>query len=174
MTPIPCSPCCATTQVVDVPGTDGATGAVGPAGPAGPAGGAATVALALSATPTGTTNTTGVMMGLAGSITPVSTGRILVIVTGMMGNGTIADGAATQIRYGTGGAPSNGGALAGTTLGLLKTMIASTALGKQGFALSYVVSGLTLSTTYWVDISLAAVTAGTATVYGVDLVVIEL
>ena len=71
------------------------------------------------ADPTGTTDTTGKMMGLAGAITPTYTGRLLIIVSGNLTNTTAAagDGAKAQIRYGTGSAPSNGDALTGTAVG---------------------------------------------------------
>ena len=36
------------------------------------------------------------------------------------------------------------------------------------------VTGLTLSTAYWLDVSLAAITGGTATVTGVSITAIEL
>lgn len=127
-----------------------------------------------TASPTGTTSTTGVMMGLAGAITPRVGGRVLIIVTGVAANNTIADGASIQIRYGTGTAPTNGAALTGSTLGLLKNFVAETAAGKNGFGASYVVTGLTVGTAYWIDLSLKAVTGGTATIFDVDIVAIEL
>src|SRR6266849_2311806 len=108
------------------------------------------------AAPTGTTNTTGVMMGLAGAITPAHSGNVLLIV-----NGTTSDGASLQIRYGTGAAPTNGAALTGTTVG---NNIADNnpVTNKIPFSVQAVVSGLAVGTAYWVDVGLAAVTGGTA------------
>ncbi len=124
--------------------------------------------------PTGTSNTTGLMMGLNVAFTPTTTGRVLVNLTGMLANNTIGDGASVQLRFGTGTAPINTAALTGTTVGVLKNMIASTAAGKQGVALSGIITGLTVGTAIWIDVGLKAVTGGTATLFDVDAVVIEL
>lgn len=145
---------------------------VSPAGVPGTLGGAVTKSS--PANPTGTADTTGKMMGLAGTVTPSFSGRVLIAITGMMGNGAIGDGASVQIRYGTGAAPANADALTGTTLGKLKNMVASTAAGIQGVALAYVVTGLTIGTAYWIDVGLKAVTGNTATIYDVDIVAVEL
>src|SRR5439155_1649764 len=67
--------------------------------------------------PTGTADTTGKMMGLAGAITPQVTGNIRIAVCGSIANNTIADGGKLQIRVGTGTAPNNGDALTGTAYG---------------------------------------------------------
>ena len=125
--------------------------------------------------PTGTTNTTGLMMGLAGAITPSATGKVQITITGTIANATaIADGAKVQIRYGTGTAPVNTAALTGTAVGSLQQYIAATTAETAPFAVSAVVTGLTLSTAYWLDVSLAAITGGTATVTGVSITAIEL
>lgn len=117
------------------------------------------------ADPTGTTSLTGVMMGLAGSITPTMTGRIRVVVCGTIFNANaIGDGANVQIRTGTGSAPANGDALTGTTAGGLSKYIAPTTACKVPFAVSAIVSGLTLNVARWIDVGLAATTAGTATI----------
>ncbi len=49
------------------------------------------------AAPTGTTNTSGLMMGLAGAITPNSTGRVMVLVSGNIISGTTNDGAKVEL-----------------------------------------------------------------------------
>lgn len=126
------------------------------------------------ANPTGTTDTTGVMMGLAGTITPTITGRILITVTGTMFNPTaIADGAKVQIRTGIGAAPANGDALTGTAVGSLQQYIAATVLEKAPFSVAAIVSGLTLNVARWIDVSLAAITGGTATITDLSLSAVE-
>ena len=81
------------------------------------------------ADPTGTNNATGLMMGLAGAITPLTTGRLLIMLSGTLANATaIADGANVQLRYGTGAAPANADALTGTPVGGLVKFVAATAL----------------------------------------------
>jgi hypothetical protein len=124
--------------------------------------------------PSGTTNTTGKMMGLAGSISPVKTGRVLVSFTGDIFNPTaIADGAKTQVRFGTGSAPANGDANTGTTVGNIVKYVTSTTDERVPFCNTVLITGLTLGTTYWVDLSLAAITAGTATIENLTYTAVE-
>jgi hypothetical protein len=139
---------------------------------------AASVAQSSPANPTGTTDLTGKMMGLAGSITPAQTGRVMIIVTGNLSNSTAAagDGAKTQIRYGTGSAPANAGALTGTTAGSLISMLLerATASDPFPFCVAAVVTGLTIGTAYWIDLSLAAIAAGTAILTNLSISVVEI
>lgn len=128
--------------------------------------------------PSTTNSTTGVMMGLANSVTPSKSGTILVHVSGDTDNNTIGDGAQMQIRYGTGSAPSNGAALAGTAAGSAVKMtnpsIATLSVGRSPFSLNAVVTGLTVGATYWIDISLAAITGGTARVRDISISIVEI
>ena len=123
--------------------------------------------------PTGTTSTTGVMMGLAGAITPAHSGNVLLIVSGTLTNGTTGDGAALQIRYGTGTAPTNGATLTGTAVGN-NISDNNPVLNKIPFSVQAVVTGLTVGTAYWVDVGLAAVTGGTASIATVSVSALEL
>ena len=101
------------------------------------------------------------MLGLAGSITPRSSGNILIVVSGMIeptGSGTTSGlGIAYQISYGTGVAPSNQGALAGTQVGSVQfhtndvNTVGTNA--NHPFSLQAVVTGLTIGTAYWVDLA---------------------
>lgn len=125
------------------------------------------------ANPTGTTSLTGVMMGLAGAITPGISGRILVMLSGDVTNNTISDGAKYQLRFGTGAAPANAAALTGTTLGNIPTILVAAANQQIGIAVQGIVTGLTVGTTYWVDVSLAAVTGGTASLKDLSLSITE-
>ena len=115
------------------------------------------------ADPAGTTSTTGVMMGLAGAITPLTSTRVLVTISGQISNNTVNDGVTVALRTGTGGAPTNGAALTGTVQGASQTFTALIAAQKDGFSISAIVTGLTIGTAIWIDASLAAITAGTAT-----------
>lgn len=124
----------------------------------------------------GTASATQVMMGIGNagaSFIPTTSGKVAVFVTGMMSNGTVGDGAAVQLRYGVGAAPAFNDPAAGTGAGAVKTMVASTAAGKQGFAISTVLTGLVVGTPVWLDLALNRVTGGTATVYDVDVVWME-
>lgn len=124
------------------------------------------------ATPTGTTSTTPVMMGLAGTITPRGDGVVLMILAGDVVNNTGGDGATVQVRYGTGTAPTNGGALAGTPCGGTLTDNTGGTV-REIFSSSCLATGLSLGTTYWIDVAVAAVTGGTATIADLSLSAVE-
>lgn len=127
--------------------------------------GAGAIAQSSPADPTGTTDATGKMMGLAVSLTPVSTGRVMIVISGTIANASgIADGANVQLRTGTGTAPANGDALTGTVAGGLVKYVSATTAEKAPFSVNAIVTGLTLATARWIDLGLAAVTGGTATV----------
>jgi hypothetical protein len=123
-----------------------------------------------------TASTAFVMMGCALAFTPLTTGKILIFVTGTISNSVLSDGATAQIRHGTGAAPVNGAAVTGTGDGKAIRMInnASTAALRLPFALTSLVTGLTLGTAIWIDIALAAITAGNANVYDLCIDVVEL
>jgi len=124
------------------------------------------------ANPAQTTDTTGVMMGLAATITPTTSGVIRIWISGNAQNGSVGDGCVIGIRYGTGAAPANGVALTGTALHAAATT--STATGdKVGFALASRVVGLTVGTAYWIDASLASAAGGAATIQNVSILALE-
>ena len=122
------------------------------------------------ADPAGTASTAAmVMMGLAGSITPAQNGRILIALSGDVAQTTTADGAKWQLSYGTGAAPANGAALAGTQVGSNPTMTFLTGVLLVPFSSQAIVTGLTVGTAYWLDVALAAITGGTASVSKLSL-----
>jgi hypothetical protein len=121
-----------------------------------------------------TADLVGFMAGLAGGITPTTSGRVLFLITAMLRNSTIGDGAAVQIRFGSGAAPAAGDAPTGTAVGSVKHMVAATAAGVSGVSLAFTATGLTVGTPYWFDLSLAAITGGHAYLSDVDLVAIEM
>jgi hypothetical protein len=128
--------------------------------------------------PAGIGNTSGLMAGLAGAITPVSTGRICVTISGSLSNDTAAagNGAAVQIRYGTGSAPANAAALAGTAVGgkVSSVLERATANDLQPFSIQAIVTGLTIGTAYWLDLSLAAIVAGNGLAKNISITAFEL
>lgn len=131
------------------------------------------------ADPTTTTSLTGVMMGLSASITPTKTGTILILVSGDIDNNTDNDGVQLQIRTGTGTPPINGVVLTGTTQGgLVKMQLTRTGndtiLTRVPFSLNAIQTGLTLNTAVWIDISLAAITGGSARVRDISMSIVEL
>jgi hypothetical protein len=133
---------------------------------------AGAVTQAQPANPTGTNSLTGLMMGLAGSITPTLTGRLMITISGDISNNTGSDGGTVQIRYGTGSAPANADALTGNAIGTLIRAIAGTVT--VPFSVQAVVTGLSVGTAYWLDLGLAAITGGTASIFDVSVTAIEI
>ena len=122
------------------------------------------------ADPSTTTSTTGVMMGLAGSITPVITGIIIINICGSLDNNNANDGVAVTIRTGTGTAPANGAALTGTATGATITHTNQSTTARFPFSICARVAGLTVGTAVWIDLGVAAVTGGTARVRDICIV----
>ncbi len=129
--------------------------------------------------PTGTASATAVMMGLSVTnsaliITPQVTGRVHVTITGVVAQSTTADGAFWDIKMGTGAAPANGAATTGTSYGSQQSMTFLTGVLKVPFSITALVTGLTVGTAYWIDLDLARVTGGTATMTQVAVSAFEL
>ena len=128
--------------------------------------------------PSGTTSTTGVMMGLAVAFTPRVTGRMMAFMSGQCTNGTGDNGFSLALRYGIGSAPANGNALTGTIIGATvdgSTIVSGSGTGTPVMPCSHqgAATGLTVGTAYWIDTSLAALVGGTATMSNVNVTVIE-
>lgn len=124
--------------------------------------------------PVTTVSLTSVMAGLAVSLTTINSPRVLITASGQLSNNTALDGSAVDVRYGTGVAPAAAAAVTGTVAGLAQTVTSVSANQGAGFSISAVVTGLTAGTPYWFDLSLKAVTGGTASVSGVTFTVIEM
>jgi hypothetical protein len=131
--------------------------------------------------PTGTTSTTGVMMGLgsaggqSANITPqISTQVLVIIAVGAQFNSGSSISTTSRLRYGTGTAPNNGAALTGTAVGAAWQSSAPAGQG-GGATLLALITGLTIGTTYWLDLEVKTGTAGnTATVAAVAITAIEI
>ena len=124
--------------------------------------------------PTTTTSMIGVMMGLSQSITPVRSGKILIIISGDIDSDMSGAGSQVQIRFGTGTAPINNDSLTGTPIGGLVKFIQNNDVQRHPWGLNAIVSELTLNTPVWVDISLAAITGGNARVRDISVSIVEL
>jgi len=99
--------------------------------------------------------------------TLVAATGMLVILTaqGQIGNATTGDSATAQLSYGTGTAPSNAGAAAGTQVGPIASWQALTGTLYAPFnvmAIFVIPPG-----TYWFDLAVAYATGGTGVVTGV-------
>ena len=128
----------------------------------------------------GTSSAAGVMMGLAGSITPANSGKVMIVISGDYENVSGDSGCAAQMYTGTGVAPVNGAVIVGTPRGGLVTMriIASgstSSSNRTPFSLNCVITGLIVGTPYWIDISLARTGgASTATAANISISAIEI
>lgn len=144
---------------------------------------------AIYAAPSTTASTTQVMLGMVGStpastITPQVTGRIFVQISCLIANDTSGDGSQIQISYGTGTAPSAGGALAGTQIGQIETWTSLTNL-MTGFLMAHaIITGLavpSITATHatgtavpvWLDLAFNRVTGGTVTVTKMNILAFE-
>ena len=132
--------------------------------------------------PTAPANTsTYKMQGLAGTITPVRTGTVLLIISGYVTSSTVTagDGILFQLSYGTGSAPANAGTLAGTQVGQIMEYTNPTTVTAADihvpFSVQAVVTGLTLTTAYWIDLAAKSVaTVSSGGLAGISISAIEL
>lgn len=151
--------------------------ALPPVGPSGPALYNGATLTASAGNPSATTSTTGVMMGVGSTckITPLISTRLHLEIYGFISNSTASDGAVPLLKFGTGSAPANGAAPAGSTIGNGPAVInnASTAGLSVPFKVGGIATGLTPGTQYWLDVDLSVLTGGTATVFNLACVAYE-
>jgi hypothetical protein len=136
------------------------------------AGSAAPVGATLQANPTnptGTASGTAVMMGLGSTckITPTYSSRVEIDFYGSVGNSTTGATTAIHARYGTGTAPANGAAAAGTVIGGTVTVTGSPAAFLGGFEEGGIITSLTPGTPYWFDLD-ASQSGGTSALSGIS------
>lgn len=109
------------------------------------------------AAPAGTLGGNGVMMGLAGTLIPNFSGKVRATISGTAINSSTG-GFFSQIYYGTGTAPTNGATSTGTSTGSNVTWSPSATGSLQPFINDAIISGLTLGTPYWFDLSFGRAT----------------
>jgi len=115
-----------------------------------------------------------IMAGLAIAFTPAKTGNVRVIITGEIANSGVAhDGASVVAAFGTGVAPVNGAAAAGTLLGNRFDCTSVAGAEKFAFAIVDRVVGLVVGTAYWFDLQFLASTAGNATITDISYYIEE-
>lgn len=112
--------------------------------------------------PAGTSSATFVMMGLAGTITPTVTGRVLVVIRGDFTNdGAVGTATWFSVRAGTGAAPANGAATTGTTYGNDAAISTIVVNATESVTLVALLTGLTINTAYWIDVAIKTAAGGT-------------
>lgn len=129
-----------------------------------------------SATDNSTTSATEVMAGYGLAFTPSKTGKVIILVKAVVYNATAGDGLDIPgFRYGTGTAPTNGAAATGTNIfkQILRYTAIPTGSNNEPLGFGVYVTGLTLNTAYWFDLSFNVVTGGTAHILWVDAFFIE-
>jgi hypothetical protein len=138
------------------------------AGTLGLSGGGATGQFNFSGLTQSSNSTTAIQVGMGAggaSITPSGSGKVLIIISGLVGNNTVSDGTLLQVSYGTGGAPTFGTAATGTAVGT-QVYFTEPAGGviTVPFSTSVIVTGLAVGTTYWIDLQMTATGGGSASV----------
>lgn len=113
------------------------------------------------------------MLGLGSTchLTPVYSTRMLVTFTGNISNGGAGIFTNMALRFGTGSAPANGAAVSGTIVSGPLSVASSVNL--TPFNLTAIITGLTASTAYWLDLS-ASPSGGTSSMGGVNCTAVEL
>lgn len=120
----------------------------------------------------------GKMAGLGSSmtITPAVTGRVLITAIAATSNNSGATFVTTiDIRIGTGTAPVTGAAISGTQVA--QNYLASNASSADlvvPASITGITTGLTLATTYWIDLSVLATTGSMGTITNITLTAIEI
>lgn len=104
------------------------------------------------------TSSAGVMMGLGTTckLTPTYSTRMTVTFSFTGQNNTATGSTQTQIAFGTGTAPVNGVSSAGTSVGTRISGQSINANAPLPFSQTAIITGLTPSTAYWLDINLLA------------------
>lgn len=126
--------------------------------------------------PTTTASLVGVHLGSGYTYALSKTTRIMMIIQGVMGSNANGCGAIASIRYGTGAAPAADAAITGTDPGgeIYFNNPATDNSAAAPFNIIRITSGLTIGTTYWIDVIKKALTGGTANFGNIVITVLEI
>jgi hypothetical protein len=133
--------------------------------------------LSIGGTPPATSSVAGVMMGLGANakITPVSSGRVLAILTCSLACGTANTGGSVQLLYGTGTPPAFGAAVTGSAFGGGTALYNNTVAGLYCPCSAVgVIGGLVLGTQYWFDVRLSCQNANPLTLSSPVITLVEI
>lgn len=108
------------------------------------------------------------------TITPLQSGRVVFTIAGDLTNSTILDGITYILVFGTGAAPANAAAAAGTAISATRSVAVPVAAQSQAFSVTASTTGLTIATAVWYDLQMANVTGGTASMTNVDCTAYEI
>lgn len=124
--------------------------------------------------PAGTTSTSLVMAGLAGSFKPEWSGRVTLTVTGLLGNSVAGNNTGVILYHGTGTAPANGAATTGTPCGSQVWGYPNSTSALVPVTLTCTLINQALSTAHWFDVGFRTGAAGTASLANMYLYATEL
>ena len=119
----------------------------------------------------------GVMMGLGvgRTITPTSTGKILVTISGTILNSIAGKIPTCQMQYGTGTPPTNGASGAtGTPIGGQAALTGNTPSNASPFSLTALITAAPLGVAHWFDLALWTNAGGTSAVVQVSVTAVEI
>lgn len=102
------------------------------------------------------------MLGLAGAITPVASGRVWLQITGTALIASTTNGATFQCKFGTGSAPANAASSTGTSIGNATALLAGATTAKTPFNCGGVITGAALATALWLDVAVLNTTGSQA------------
>jgi len=125
--------------------------------------------------PTGPAGATPYMVGLNGTFTPNSSGKCFIELAGVALN-TTGGGGSVNISgyYGTGTAPIAGAGVSGTQFSITQHIVTNANTIQVGFTVIGIVSGLTLGTTYWIDLAISTASGTGAFVKDLQGVAMEI
>jgi hypothetical protein len=120
-----------------------------------------------------TASTTGIMLGLAQTITAFKSGQFRIVITLVASNDTAGDGFSAQISYGVGAPPAPNAPPTGSAVGTALSG-ASTAANQPTPITLVAIVGTSVGATIWVDVLAKAVTGGTASFSDINVYIEEL
>jgi hypothetical protein len=115
------------------------------------------------------------MIGLAGAFTPGASGKCFIELAGVALN-TTGGGGSVNISgyYGTGTPPVAGAGVTGTQFSITQHIVTSSNTMQVGFTIIGIISGLTLGTSYWIDLAISTASGTGAFVKDLQGVAMEI
>jgi len=114
----------------------------------------------------------GAIASIPCTLTPGATGRVMVMWSGDQTSNATAQTHTMQMVYGTGAAPANNTAVSGTAIGGEVAWVSLTGQLRTPFSIAYLITGLTLGTTYYFDIACKS-SAGNVALKNVNFLAFE-
>jgi hypothetical protein len=108
------------------------------------------------------------------TMTPIRSGKAIVIISGIVNNPTTDVGVTLRGRYGIlGSAPTPGSAAQGTQFGMSQRVLASGLTQFVTFIIHSRLEGLALNTSYWFDVSIQNTSSANAKIQDLQMTIVE-